>query len=232
MLGENIRVNIDDFLSGIVSNGKEPIINGYKVSGNKEDSGKTENLQTSKPGAILEADGLAIFKNGKMTGWIENEKARGVVYVLDKVKSTDINVNWKGKKYAISMAPIRSKTKVSVRFNKGKPVINVAIEDEGWISEANTAINLTNPSTIERIDRLVEKEIKREVLASIKEVQKRKTDIFGFGEKVHRANPKLWKKLKGNWDEQFAGLEVNVKVDSYIRREGIRTNPFWLNMNK
>jgi spore germination protein KC len=42
----------------------------------------------------------------------------------------------------------------------------------------------------------------------------------------------LWKKIQGNWNEQFAELEVNVKVDSFIRREGIRTKPFWSNLNK
>lgn len=232
MLGENTRINIDDFLAGLVSNGKEPVINGYIVKGNKEQIGKADDLQTTKTKTFLEADGLAVFKNGKLTDWFEHEKARGVVYVLDKVQSTDINIPWNGKKHAITMVPIRTKTKVSVHFKKGKPFINIAIEDEGWISEANTDVDLTNPKVIEKIDKLVEKEIKQQVMESIKDAQKIKSDIFGFGEKVHRANPKLWKKLKGNWDNQFAELKVNVKVDSYVRREGIRTNPFWFNMNK
>ncbi|MEI4902504.1 Ger(x)C family spore germination protein, partial [Klebsiella pneumoniae] len=36
MLGENMSVNVDDFISGIISSGKEPILNGYKVEGKKE----------------------------------------------------------------------------------------------------------------------------------------------------------------------------------------------------
>ncbi len=232
MLGENIKVNIDDLISGIVSTGIEPIMNGYTVIGEQENSGKADILQSSRPSAIIAADGLAIFKDGKLVGWIENDKARGVIYIMDKVKSTNIDVNFKGKKNAISMSQIRSKSKVSVQFKNGRPIINIAIEDEGWISEANTAINLTDPKVIEKIDKLIEKEIKKQVTASIKDAQKLKTDIFGFGERVHRANPKLWKKIEGNWNEQFADLEVNVKVDSYIRREGVRTNPFWLDLNK
>ncbi|MEH7504863.1 Ger(x)C family spore germination protein [Neobacillus drentensis] len=232
MLGENIKVNIDDLISGIVSTGIEPILNGYTVIGEQENSGKADILQSSRPSAIIAADGLAIFKDGKLVGWIENDKARGVIYIMDKVKSTNIDVNFKGKKNAISMSQIRSKSKVSVQFKNGRPIINIAIEDEGWISEANTAINLTDPTVIEKIDKLIEKEIKKQVTASIKDAQKLKTDIFGFGERVHRANPKLWKKIEGNWNEQFADLEVNVKVDSYIRREGVRTNPFWLDLNK
>lgn len=232
MLGENMSVNIDDFLSGIMSSGKEPVLSGYMVEGQKEKAKMAENLQKTTTDAILAADGLAVFKDGRLTGWIENKKARGALWILGKVKSTNIDVDWKGKKNAISMVPVRTKTKSSVTFKNGKPVLHVAIKDEGWISEANTAMDLTDPSIIEKIDKLVEREIKKEVLLSVKEAQNQKCDIFGFGEKVHRADPKLWKKIKGNWNEYFADLNVDVKVDSYVRREGVRTKPFWSDINK
>ncbi|MCM2533068.1 Ger(x)C family spore germination C-terminal domain-containing protein [Neobacillus pocheonensis] len=141
-------------------------------------------------------------------------------------------MNWNGKKNALNFVPIRSKTKVSAIIKNGKPLIQVAVEDEGWMSEANTAIDLTNPTIIEKIDKAVEKKITEEIQSSVKAAQKLKCDIFGFGERVHREDPKLWKKIKGNWDEQFASLQVNVKVDSYIRREGVRTKPFWSDINK
>ncbi|EKN65710.1 germination protein, Ger(x)C family [Neobacillus bataviensis LMG 21833] len=232
MLGENMSVNIDDFLSGLVSKGKEPIVNGFIVKGEPEMAGKSADLQHTKALAILGAGGLAVFKKGELTGWVENENARGVVWILDRVKGTSVHVDWNGKKDAITMAIIRSKTNVSVKFKNGKPVIHVAIEDEGWISEANTAVDLMNPKDIEKIDRQVEIEIKQQILASVKEAQKMKSDIFGFGERVHRKNPKYWNKVKRNWGEYFANLEVKVKVDSYIRREGIRTKPFWSDFNQ
>lgn len=230
MLGENMSGNIDDFLNGLLSNGREPIANGYKVMGIKSKVRKAENLQTTTPDAFLEADGIGVFKKGKLIGWMNHQNARGVIWILNKVKSTDIIVDWNGKKKAITMATIRSKTKVSVHFKKGEPIIDLAIKDEGWISEANTTIDLTNPIEIEKIDKLLEKEIKRQIVASIKTAQKMKSDVFGFGERVHRADPKYWNKIKENWGEKFSDIEVNVVVDSYVRREGIRTKPFWSNM--
>jgi len=232
MLGENMSINIDEFLAGLVSNGKEPILNGFIVKGDVEKASESEDLQHTKAVAILAADGLAVFKKGRLTGWIDHEKARGVIWILDKVKSTSVNVDWNGRKDAITMALLRSKTKVSVEIKNGKPIIHIVIKDEGWISEANTVVDLMSPSEIEKIDRLVEEEIKQQILASVKAAQKMKSDIFGFGERIHRKDPKLWKKLKRNWHDHFADLEVNVKVDSYIRREGIRTKPFWSEFNK
>jgi spore germination protein KC len=232
MKGENKSVNIDEIIDGITGNGKEPIANGYRLIGRKEDASKATNLQKTTTDAFLAADGLAVFKDGALIDWIESNKSRGIIWVLDKAKSTDITLKWKGKKNALSVVPIRSKTKVSTIFKHGKPVINIKVENEGWISEANTAINLMDPKTIIKIEKMTEKKIKKEVESSVKEAQRLKCDIFGFGDIVHKANPKVWRKLKGNWNNYFADIEVNVKVNSYVRREGVRTNPFWSDINK
>lgn len=230
MLGENMSLDIDNFIDSLTSNGKQPVLNGYSVVGDKRSSKRGDSLQKTETDSFLAADGLAVFRAGKLVGWISGEKARGVVWILNKVKSTAISISWNGKKNAIVMVPIRSKTKVGVSFKQGRPIINIKVEDEGWISEANTAVNLNDPLIMEKIDIAVEKEIKKQIMASVREAQKFKADIFGFGDLIHRQNPKLWDRIKSDWDEQFANLEVNVKVDSYARKEGIRTKPFWTEM--
>jgi spore germination protein KC len=232
MLGEDIKVNIDDFLSGIVSSGKEPIVTGYMIKGDKEKAKGSGILEKSVPDAFLKADGLAIFRDGELIGWINNKTARGVLWILDKIKSTDINLDWKDKKNAINYATIRSKTKVSVTFKNGKPIIHIKVENEGWISEANIDVDLTDPKELAKIEKKARNKIRKEIISSVETAQKQKTDIFGFGERVHRANPGLWRKFEGNWNERFAELEVNVKVASYIRRGGVRTNPFWSSLKK
>lgn len=232
MFGENMSINIDEFLLGLVSTGKEPILNGFKLIGNKDIVGKGNELEQTRPLAVIAADGLAVFKKGKLIGWIDHEKARGVIWILDRVKGTAVNVGWKDKKNAITMAVLRTKAKVSVKISNEKPVIHITIEDEGWISEANTDVDLNNPSVIEKIEKSVDKEIKQQIEATVKNAQMMGSDIFGFGEKVRRKDLKLWNKLKENWDDHFADLEVKVTVNSYIRREGIRTKPFWSDINK
>jgi spore germination protein KC len=227
MLGENIKVNVDDFVSGLVSKGKQPIATGYLVKGDKSLARKAENLTQTTTHAYLMADGLAVFNDGKLTGWIENEKARGVVWVLNKIKSTDINLDWKGKKGALNLTPIRSKTKISVKMKNGKPMIQVVIKEESIISEVNTAINLDDPAVIQALERKMGRKIEKEVRSSIKEAQRKECDVFGFGDKVHLAYPKYWKKVEKNWDEQFANTIVKVKVYAFNRRSGVRRNPFW-----
>jgi spore germination protein KC len=226
-LGENIQVTIDDLISGIVSKGKEPLITGYRVYGKKEKGKTNENLETTDPPARLDVDGMAVIKDGKLVGWLDNENARGAVWVLDKVESTGINIDWNGKKNAVNMIPIRSKTSVSAEVKNGKPLITVFIEEEGSLSEVNTALDIMDEEVIMKLEKKVEEKIKMQVESAIKEAQKQKSDVFGFGEKVHRADPKYWKKVQDKWNEHFAELEPEVKVDFHYRRSGIRTNPFW-----
>jgi spore germination protein KC len=226
-LGENIQVTIDDLISGIVSKGKEPLITGYRVFGKKEKGKTNENLETTDPPARLDVDGMAVLKDGKLVGWLDNENARGAAWVLDKVESTGINIDWNGKKNAVNMIPIRSKTSVSAEVKNGNPLITVFIEEEGSLSEVNTALDIMDEEVIIKLEKKVEEKIKMQVESAIKEAQKQKSDVFGFGEKVHRADPKYWKKVQGEWNEHFAEIEPEVKVDFHYRRSGIRTNPFW-----
>jgi spore germination protein KC len=88
MKGENMSVSIDDIIDGIVDSGKEPIINGYQLVGMKEEANKASNLQKTTTDAFLAADGLAIIKDGQLIDWIESNKSRGIIWVLDKAKST------------------------------------------------------------------------------------------------------------------------------------------------
>jgi spore germination protein KC len=231
MLGQNIEVSIDDFIDAIVSSGKEPVVSGFKVKGKPEKGSSASSLESTKPQASVVADGLAIFKEGKLTGWLDQEKARGAVWVMNKVKSTDVNIDWKGKEDAITIIPIRTKTGVTAEIKNGKPVIHVAIEEEGNLSEANTPLDVMDPKIIKKMEKKTAAKIKEQVETAIKAAQKEKSDIFGFGDKVHRADPKLWKRIKHQWDEEFASLQVEVKVNSYYRRSGVRTKPFWSDLD-
>lgn len=232
VLGENLQVNIDDIISGFLSTGKNPVISGFILAGKKEEGKKLSNLETTEDSAFLEAHGLAIFRDGKLTGWMDGENARGVVWVLNKAQSSDVSVNWNGKENAINVISIRSKTKVSASVKNGEPSILVEIKREGSISEANVAIDLTDQKEMDKVGKKVEKEVKRQVVNSIKAAQEHKSDIFGFGEKIHKADPNLWRKLEGTWHDKFADIEVTVKVDAFVRRTGVRINPFIESMKK
>lgn len=232
LLGENEKLTIDDFISALVSDGKDAIVSGFSITGKPQAGEKLELTQTTRPPSIVSADGLAMFRKGKLVGWLDGSKARGALLVRNKVINTNISVDWKGEKDAISYVTERAKAKVSAMIQKGKPVIQVMIENEGNVHELNAPIDIESPDVIAKIEKGISAAIESEVSSAIQTAQRQKADIFGFGEKVHRKDPKLWHQINKNWDEHFSTLKVQVKVKTYIRREGLRTNPFRINLHR
>lgn len=57
------------------------------------------------------------------------------------------------------------------------------------------------------------------------QLKKLKADIFHFGSKVHRQYPKFWKTAESDWENIFPNLNVEVNVDSSVKRPGIISKP-------
>jgi spore germination protein KC len=231
--GENMEVNIQDVITALTSSGREPVLSGFRVKGDIEKGKKMENVQQSELDTTLQADGLAIFKEGKLIDWYQGEMSRGVVWILDKIKQTDVELDWEEKKNIMVYNVIRQKTKVSADTKNALPIITIHVRAEGDIREVRTPVDLTDPTVILEIEKALEKEIKRELEKTVKRTQQNKSDIFGFGEVVHRSNSKKWEKMKTDWnDAYFPNLKVNVKVEAFVRRTGLRTNSYLSDMKE
>jgi len=225
--GTHLRANMKDVLNNLVSDGKEPLITGFRIKGEIDQAMKMANIEETTPKAVLEAEGIALFRNGKLVDWLQGSTARGSLWILDKIEKTDVNINWQEHEEAIAYEVIRQKTKVLPKVYNEEPLITIDVSAEGDIGEVEIPVDLTDPLVLVKIEKEVEKEIKKEIQEAIKQAQKNKSDVFGFGEVVQRADPKLWKKLKSDWNSvYFPELVVDVKVDAFVRRTGIRTKSF------
>lgn len=149
------------------------------------------------------------------------------MWILNKIQGTDININWEGKKEAIAYQTVRQKTSISSQVKNGQPHIFVHTRVEGDLGEIEVPVDITNPKVIKEIEQSVSKEIKKELGTAVERAQKNKTDILGFGEVIHRSRPKQFKRLKQEWnDVYFPKLNVDITVEAYIRRAGLRNKSF------
>ena len=229
--GEHLEVSIQEFISALTTDGREPVLSGFRMKGKVKQGKDVTNIQKSELDTTLEADGLAIFREEKLIDWYQGDTSRGVVWILDKIKETDVELDWKGNRNRLVCNIIRQKTKVIANTNKGRPVITVRVRAEGDIREVRTPVNLNDPSIILDLEKELREEIKKELLQTVKKTQLNKTDIFGFGEVVHRSDPKQWERMKDDWNETyFPKLTVKVEVEAYIRRSGLRKNSYLSNM--
>ncbi|MFS0907582.1 Ger(x)C family spore germination protein [Priestia aryabhattai] len=225
--GETVKVSFQDVMKGIQSPGGGTVVSGFRLVGNPQEAQKLENLQQSAPESTLRASGLAILRKGKLIDWLYGGTARGTVWILDEIQGTDINIDWGGKKEAIAYQTVRQKTSVSAQVKNGQPHISVHVRVEGDIGEIEIPVDITNPKVITKIEQALRKEIKKELKKAIEHAQKDKADIFGFGEVVHRIRPNQWKKIETEWSNlYFPKLKVDITVEAYVRRAGLRNKSF------
>ncbi|BCE05207.1 MAG: Ger(x)C family spore germination protein [Bacillus sp. (in: Bacteria)] len=229
-LGEHMKTSVQDVVKCLTSKAKHPIISSFKVTGNKEKGEKMENVQSTSPEAIVEADGLAVIKEGKLVNWLEGKTARGVLWLRNKISRTYLTITLNHEKDAVTFDVIRQKTKVRSHLKNGKPAISVDVDMEGDIGETTVPIHLDDPKVLSDIERKVAKELKNELQNTIDIVKRNKTDVLQFGDIVYRNHPKVWKKMEGEWSNRyFPDTDVDITVNAYIRRTGLRNNPNILN---
>ncbi|MBU8690515.1 Ger(x)C family spore germination protein [Priestia megaterium] len=225
--GENVKTSIQEVIQSLESPGRGAVVSGFRMVGDHKQARMLENLQESAPEATLRASGIAVLKQGKLVDWLYGKPARGTVWILDKIQGTDININWEGKKEAIAYQTVRQKTSVSAQVKNGQPHISVHTRVEGDIGDMEVPVDITNPKVITKIEQALRKEIKKELQKAIEHAQKDKADIFGFGEVVHRTRPNQWKKLESEWSNlYFPKLNVDITVEAYVRRAGLRNKSF------
>ncbi|MEY9868014.1 spore germination protein KC [Peribacillus sp. B2I2] len=218
-------VTLDELVSSMVSNGKEAMLTGIYVYGDPESGSNVTNAQNISPKSGLRLDYLGVFKKDKLVGWLNKNDSKGVTYITDHVKSTAVTIPCEGEQITINTN--RSKTKIKGEMEKGKPKIDINVTSEGSIGEVECKMDLTKPEKIKELNERYGKNIKGKIEGSIKTLQEKyQSDIFGFGEEIHRIDPKAWKRLEKNWEQEFANLEVNVTVKAKIRNLGTISESF------
>lgn len=220
-------VTLGTLITELVSKGKDPILTGVVINGNVDVGQTQKNVETVDSPTELKYSGLAVFKEDKLIGWLNPEESKVYNYLTNKVKSTIFYIQCpEGKKVSLDVFKARSKIKGSM--HNDKPEISIEQHIESDIGEVQCRnLDLTNPKTITELEQIANQKVVHLFETTIKKVQQEyKSDIFGFGEVIHRSDPQAWKKLKDNWDQTFVNLPVSVKTDIKIRQLGKVTNSF------
>ena len=98
--------------------------------------------------------------------------------------------------------------------------INLKIEVDANLQEETCPIPI-NSVTVKEMEKEINKVLKNDITDAIAKAQNEyRSDIFGFGEEVRRADRQYWKKHKYEWNDIFSEVPVHVEVKSNIRRTG------------
>jgi len=170
-------------------------------------------------------EGTAVFRDGKLAGWLDPYETRGYLFATGKVESAIVNIPADNGK--IAMEIIRSKGKVNVEFINGEPaLLTVKVGLEANVGEYEAKGKLDSPDRLHKLEELLGEEVKKEIRLALDKTQTDySSDIFGFGTQVHKYHPQYWKGAKEQWKDTFSKLPADIKVDAKIKRTGVIKGP-------
>lgn len=183
----------------------------------------------TKSGDTTSTEGLAVFLESRLVGWLDKFETRGYLFIADELKSTILEIpNPDNPAKLIAIELIDSKSKLGLEWSKdGKPVFTVDIKPRGNIGEIHDGLKLENQEIVKKMQEECNKKIKKEVLSALEKCRKEyKSDIFGFGSLIYKNNPGYWRQIKNNWSrEGLSKAGIRVNVDTEIRKSGLSINP-------
>lgn len=225
LLGENQEIQMRQVISALSSSGREPVINGATLEQYSEISETLDNFSKVKSSYNM-INGLGVIKKGKLVGWLDGAPAKSVQMVDNVIKETNVQVKCNNKNEFDSMELTRVKTDTKIKMKNKVPIIHLNVKAIGIIDEVLCNDNFDKAKTLIKYEKLGEKEIKSTLEQGIKKAQGYGADIFGFGEKLHLSDPKVFKKYEKNWNNQFAKAKVKIDVDVQINNVGMRKKAY------
>lgn len=170
--------------------------------------------------------GTAVLKHGKMVGVLDDGLTRGVMWMRNDIKDSQIVVNNPLGKGTITLSPFQATTHLVPIIKNGQWKIIVKSRAKGEIIENETNIDLMNPRVVRKVEKQMEDDIRKRIHKSFNKIQKdMNADIVDIAGIFRRKYPNEFKKVKNHWDEKFKTIQLDIEVDAHITGPGLFTIP-------
>lgn len=173
----------------------------------------------------LRLTGAGLFKGDRLVGFVGPDEAMAVAWVRNRTRETLFTVfPPEGGLVTLVGHVVHSRLEV-VPGSQG-PQARLELSVVGEFLENSARLDLTDPVVVDRLERLFEETVAFEVTQAIQNVQRRGTDVLGFGFALFKKDPQAWQdRWAREWDETFPTVPVQVKATVDARRIGLIPEP-------
>lgn len=218
------QISLDRLLMDLMTTGKNPTMTAIKIAGNKGMGFRQMNNNSIKPAAVLEYEGMAAFKGERMVGWLDEDQTKALNYLQDSVRQTLGVVQCPDGGYA-SLDITHSKTTIKVGREGQLPVIDATVRLQQDVSDVECQLDMNKVETIDIFRKAGEEKVVELLEKGVEYAQKKlRSDIFGFGQEVHRQQPAMWHRIK-DWNTVFPDVKVHIHSIVEMRKIGSTAQP-------
>lgn len=204
-------VTYHELISNVLNPNIELVLPVLNMKGNVNLGEDKENISNTSVKATSIIDGMAIFRNNKLMGYLTEEESLTYNILRDSAKNFFIRTNEHDNEYIVHEI-IRLSSKME--FDRNKNEMKITLTGKSAISEVNEKIDLENLEEVSKLEKKLNQELKKMVERSILSIQKKyNSDIFGFGDVIYKSYPKYFQKIKDEFKKDgFQNMKVNVSV--------------------
>ena len=215
-------IKYSPFIEKILDKGFDPMLPSISIEGKVKKGSTEKNTEKTEPETYLKLDDTAIFREDKLVGYINKKESQAVNLLTDNATEIRYEFKYNGNNLVFISNKVNNKTKVK-NFN----TIDVKVKGSGFLGEVDGKISLQKPSTVEKIEKELNKSVKKQLEKTLKKIREEyKSDILGYGNKIYVKYPNKWDKIENKWNDKYLQkLKVNIDVDMTIESAGslIRT---------
>ncbi|EGD49582.1 LOW QUALITY PROTEIN: germination protein, Ger(x)C family [Ruminiclostridium papyrosolvens DSM 2782] len=233
------HVTLNNLYDGMKSTYRQPIailaaindFNNYKEKSsefqdNSQNSqGRVDYYAGELPrrgGSKIEFLGSALFNGDRMVGELNGEETRVMLIGKGDFKNGFFTIpdpKNPGLAIALDVRQTR-KPNVKIKFEEGKPVINLKLQLEGDILAIQSRVNYESTELKPLLESAFEQYLKNGLDSLIEKCKNLKVDVFNFGDTAIMQFGTIQEWEKYNWKKQFEKSQINTEVKFTIRKPG------------
>ncbi len=223
-LSTTVMTTLNDFLMMLETEGHEATVSRAELVQRPPSEDPRGELKRETISVSGRETGAAAFKGDKLVGWLDKTQTRGLQWVKGKVKSGIIVIEQPEEENKLaSIEILRAISTVTPKISKGRPSVLIKVGALGNLGEVQEYFDPMESQEIwVSMERRMAEVIRHEIEAAL-DIAKYEfnSDIFGFGAEISRKYPKEWTDLKDTWDDEFPKLNVEIDVETSLRRSGL-----------
>lgn len=216
-LGTASDITFNELISIMLDENSEIVLPSIKLINDSKEGENIENTEETKVNTKYELSNLAIFKDDKLIGYLNEEQSKTYNILQNKINNTILTYECDKNKY-MSVEIIDSQSSMDASNKKA----NIEVKISGNLNEYNCSKSLENKKTIEKIEKEFEQKLTESITKNINEVRTEyNSDIFGFLDNIYKKDYKTYKTIKNNWyNSNYQHLELSVNVDLTVIAKG------------
>ncbi len=157
----------------------------------------------------------AVFKSGRLIGWLSDEQSKYYMFARDRINGGIIVTGMSPGKNDIALEIFKNRTYITPIVEGSKVTVRLDVETTAGYAEENSNQNYLDMYGIAAVEKRADATLKEGITDVISAVTKQYgSDIFGFGKAVYDKYPSVWEKLSQSGGNPLGKMnfEVNTNV--------------------